>query len=255
MTYPVVKFDILTPCNGDQVAQNIAHARSLGLPEFDDQDLKILHIVANGPSAKLFDPTTPGPTLAVNGAGKLFNPDQPPTYWAVCDPQALVADFFKDPPLHTIYLVASKCDPLVFEMLKGRDVRLWHIDDHPSTKSGCRAVSVASSVTLCVLTLMQRFGFRHFETWGWDACFYDTEHHAGQHVTDFPENTVDLCVGAIAITDDATGETKYDGGRWFRTTSTWAAEGQDAVIQTHYADYTLTVHGDGLIKALLEARA
>jgi hypothetical protein len=287
MSYPRVAFEILVPCNGDELAANIAHALSLGLPEFDDAPLKTLSVIANGPSATLYDFDAPGPTLALNGALKLFTDrGKAPTYWACCDPQALVADFLTDPPMSTIYLVASKCHPLVFQMLQGRDVRLWHIDDHPMVKEGHRAVSVASSVTLCAMTLMSRFGFRHFETYGWDACFYGTEHHAGQHVCDYPENTVSVSVGATQVTIPPSRSPtplesllskvalainrfavwlsnlkpipqptqSFEGGREFLTTSTWAAEAQDATIQLHYADTTVNINGDGMVKAIIGSK-
>lgn len=250
----MVQFQINVPCDSDRLAANIAHAMSLGLSEMDDTALKSLTIIANGPSAKLFDINSPGDTLAVNGALKLFTDQgKAPTYWACCDPQALVADFLIDPPTQTIYLVASKCDPLVFQMLQGRDVRLWHIDDHPLTKSGHRAVAVASSVTLCVMSLMRQIGYRNFETYGWDACFEGLEQHAGEFIEDYPEGTIDLCVGATVTTAED-GSQSHEGGRWFKTTSTWAAEAQDAIIQTHYSDYRVTVNGDGLIRAMLAAK-
>jgi hypothetical protein len=272
MTYPRVAFDIITPANADALGANIAHARSLGLPQADDAEIKTLNIIANGPSATLYDFDAPGDTLAVNGALKHFTDrGKAPTFWACCDPQALVADFLTDPPLHTIYLIASKCHPLVFQMLQGRDVRLWDIDDHPATKEGCRAVAVASSVTLCIQTLMSRpggiFGYRHFEIYGWDACFGEgLEHHAGQHSETRPDNYVQVTVGASVVPPPQIPawllerhrfpdlRERYVGGRTFETSHTWAAEAQDAVLLTHYADYSVNLHGDGLVKAILESR-
>lgn len=291
MTLSPVGFQIIVPHGEDTISAHIAHALSLGLPEFDDGPLKTLSVIANGPSASLYDFDTPGPTLALNGALKLFTDrGKAPTYWACCDPQALVADFLVNPPLETVYLVASKCHPLVFQMLQGRDVRLWHIDDHPMVKTGHRAIPVASSVTLCAISLMARvYGVRHFETYGWDACFNGTEHHAGQHINedDYPDNTVSVSVGATQITTppkrpptplesllNATAlrinrfavwlaqlkpipqpTQGFEGGTDYLTTSTWAAEAQDATVLSHYADYTINVNGDGMVSAILASRA
>lgn len=291
MTLSQVSFDIQTPATDDTLGAHIAHALSLGLPECDDQPLKTLTVIANGPSASLYDFDSSGPTLALNGALKLFTDrGKAPTYWACCDPQALVADFLIDPPLSTIYLVASKCHPLVFQMLQGRDVRLWHIDDHPMTRTGVRAVAVASSVTLCAISQLSQLsrieGYRHFETYGWDACFNGTEDHAGHHVEDFPDNTVSVAVGATPVTLpprkatwlewslNATGlalnrfaiwlsqlkpipqpSQSFEGGREFMTTTTWAAEAQDATVQLHYSEYSVNINGDGLIKAILASRS
>lgn len=253
MTLPVVQFDIHPPHSADVIATHIAHSTSLGLLEADEAPLKTLTIIANGPSSKGIDlKAIKGDTLAVNGALKLFT-DQglAPTYWAACDPQALVADFLTEPPLHTIYLVASKCHPLIFDMLRGRDVRLWHVNDHPIpllNGEARRSVMCASSVTLCAMTLMRKLGYRHFETYGWDACFYGMAHHASDaELEAFPEGTIDLNVGGEMV------DGEISGGRWYKTTTTWAAEAQDAVVQTHHADYDVTVYGEGLIRAILDS--
>lgn len=268
MNYPTVQFSIVTPCDGDELGANIAHARSLGLPAADADPIRTLTVVANGPSARLFNPLIRTDTLAVNGALKLFtDAGTYPTYWACCDPQALVADFLIDAPEETIYLVASKSSPLVFQMLADRDVRVWDVDDHPTSK-GPRSVACASSVTLVAMQLMRdAFGYRAFETYGWDGCFNGTEHHAGQHSDTRPDNFVQVTVGATLIPAPVmpqwmiergfrfmNNQPHYEGGRTFDTTSTWAAEAQDAVVQMHYASYSVRIHGDGLIKAILESR-
>lgn len=269
MTYPTVIFDIQTPANADEIGANIAHARSLGLPDADADPIRTLHVVANGPSAKLFDVARNVDTLAVNGAIKLFtDAGGYPTYWACCDPQALVADFLINQPEETIYLVASKCSPLVFQMLQDRDVRIWDIDDHPTSK-GPRSVACASSVTLVAMQLMRdAFGYRAFETWGWDACFNGTEHHAGQHYAERPDNYTQITVGVRPVQPPNLPqwllerhrfpdmEVTYDttGCRTFETTTTWAAEAQDANIQLQFASYSVTIHGDGLVKAIIGSR-
>lgn len=248
-----VQFEIHPPVDDGTIAANIAHALSLNLPEADAQPLRCLTIIANGPSAR--DAPLDGETLALNGALSLFiNSNRLPTYWAVCDPQELVADFLPDnPPMTITYLVASKCHPRVFAKLKGRDVRLWHIDDHP-LPDRTRAVPVASSVTLCVMSVMRRLGYRHFYLHGWDAC-YDCPalgvvlHHASEPgLKSDPPETVTVFVGAEQ-SEDGEG---FTGGRPFKTSRTWAAEAQDAMFQLQVADYSVTIHGDGMIKARWE---
>lgn len=258
MTIGNVSFEIHTPLDGERIADHIAHACSLGLPEADSAPLKHLTIIANGPSARLFDVRRAGcnhheepiDTLAVNGALKLFTDQgQAPTYWACCDPQELVADFIPDdPPRNTTYLVASKAHASVFRKLRDRDLRLWHINDHPIPQ-GRRAVACASSVTLCALSLMRgAFGYRVFDTYGWDACYEGLQHHASERpLAELPQGTVHLKVGTTVVDDE------FVGGRSFYTTTTWAAEAQDAMIQLHHSDYQVNIHGDGLIKAIRES--
>lgn len=248
MSLAEVQFEILTPCDAETVQANIAHALSLDLPEADAEPLKRLTIIANGPSAR--EAPLHGPTLAVNGALSLFmNTGRLPTYWAACDPQELVADFLPArPPKAITYLVASKCHPKVFEKLRGCDVRLWHIDDQPLPED-TRAVPVASSVTLCITSLMRRLGYRAFDFYGWDGCYEEiasgviAHHGSDATLSRYPEDTLTVFVGATATAEG------FTGGRPFRTTRTWAAEAQDAMLQLQMGDYEVTIHGDGFIKA------
>ncbi len=251
MSLAAVEFVIQTPVVDDIILSNIAHSAALGLQMADRAPIAELMIVANGPSASLAPLHADVATLAVNGSLKLFT-DQglAPTYWACCDPQEHVADFIPDnPPESTIYLVATKCHPRVFEKLKNRKVETWHINDYPSP-FGHRSVRCASTVTLTIQTLMRYRGYRKFDVYGWDACYAvldsgEIQHHASDKpLPDYPEGTLDLCVGAQEVDGEMVG------GRWFKTTRTWAAEAQDAVIQLHHADYETRVHGDGLIKAM-----
>lgn len=232
----VIEFAIQTPLDGEKIARHIAHAKALGLPEADGRPLRTLRVVAAGPSAR--DAPLDGPTLALNGALSTFTAKGlAPTWWAACDPQERVADFLSHTPESTTYLVASKCHPAVFEVLKGRDVRVWHIDDHPVFG---RAVSSAVSVTLTAMSLMARLGWRRFEVWGWDGCFQGGAHHAGAiYDEDAPENIVTLEIGERA----------------FCTTPTWAAEAKDAEAQLSIFDWMgieVDIKGGGMIAALRE---
>lgn len=273
-----VNFVVETPCR-DEVPGNIEHALSLGLPEADAEPLKRLTIIANGPSAK--DAPLDGETVALNGALKLFfNTGRVPTYWAACDPQRDYVLEFLDVPLskETIYYVGTKCHPDVFKRLEGYDVRLWHISDYPAPKP-IRAVPTGCSVTLVALGLFRRLGYRAFDVWGWDGCYVDGEHHAAPTADYSTENDLSVTIGATQISYPRTLdgveahrwktmkgiakklgldvpeplETKTEGGRVFQTTKTWTLEAQDAVTMLSFADYApdVTVHGDGMIKALL----
>lgn len=231
----IVSFDIQTPVDSSVVRDQVLLSRNRGIREADDGN-RWLNIVANGPSAK--DQDYFGNTLALNGALSLFPEDRPPTYWAACDPQPLVADFIgKDPPLFTQYLVASKCHSSVFEALEHRNVKLWHIND--CDLAGPRTVPCAVSVTLCAMMLMQRLGYRRFEIYGWDCCLgEDGSHHAGASVAP-AANTIDLEVG----------------DKIFKTNSVWAAEAQDAmgiIPVLEWCGVEVNIHGNSMIQAIRE---
>lgn len=197
-----------------------------------------INIIASGPSA-LLAPFRSAPTLSLNNSLKLFaDRDTEPTYWAACDPQELVASFIPDePPKNTTYLVASKCHPSVFDKLKDRKVLVWHVDDCGKDQlEGRIAIPTAVSITLCALNLSRLLGYADMNVWGWDGCYIDGKDHAVLQPHD-PTNDV-----TVTFPDERT----------FNTTHTWAAEAQDAVNQMQVAGYRVNVHGNGMIKAMLQ---
>lgn len=228
--YPArVEFETKTPVTDEQVERNVAHALSLGLPEADAEPLPLLRVIANGPSA--LQAPLDGPTLALNGALALF--PQGPTFWAACDPQPLVAEFLENPPTGTIYYVASKCHPNVFDALKDRNVRLWHPSDYDVP--GKRQSRHATTITLTAPALFRRLGWRRFEFWGWDACTMAGKHHAIER-GDLP----DQIVASIK-------------GREFHTRHAWALEAKEAEFILQIADYEWEIKGDGMIAAYMAA--
>lgn len=241
----VAGFTALLPVNDDlcraQVAENLAR----GFPDIMGPR-RHLTVIANGPSARHVDlRAIKGPTLAVNGALKLFlNQGIAPTFWAACDPQASVADFIPDdPPRRTIYLLASKCHPSVFEKLANRDARVWSLTDYPAPE--CVRIATASSITMSGMWLMARapgFAFTDFDTHGWDGCFMDGQHHAsGGAASGGPELNLtypDEVIDGVLVP-----------GKTFPTTKTWVAEqhGATAFFQLiKYFDLRIAVHGDGM---------
>lgn len=223
----LINFDVQVPYDDDTLQARVSENLERRLPEVQwepDRD-ETLTIIANGPSAIHWQ--ADGPTLALNNALRLLKP----TYWAGCDPQPIMASFVENAPEETTYFVASKCHADVFDALRGKDIRLWHIgDSHP------QGVPTACSITLTAMSLFRMMGYRKFRTWGWDGCYLDGKDHAvGQ-----PHNRNDITVHV----DDQT----------FHTTTTWACEAQDACNQLAYADYEVEVMGGGMIGAILKAR-
>lgn len=240
----VIDFSYTLPVDDATCQDQVQKALARGIPSAVER--RKLTIIANGPSAKLADLAgIKGPTLALNGAIKLFM-DQglSPTYWAACDPQAVVANFLPDkPPSETIYLVASKCHPKVFDKLTGQNIWLWHISDHKA-KGGWH-IAPSSSVTITACWLMTRLGFTDFEFWGWDGCFMDGKHHASNNDDWSAIPILSLNYGG-KIED---GE--VIGGRTFSTTRTWAAEGKAAeqfFQLAEYFDIGLKINGDGMFE-------
>jgi len=233
-----VEFDVHLPVSDRQLLANVRHALSLGLPELRDFEYPwngALNVIASGPSAR--KAPLDGKTLALNGAMRVFTQaHRAPTYWAACDPQELVADFLTEAPESTIYLVASRCHPSVFERLKGRNVVLWHLCENATyALTADRApVSSACSITLCAFEVMARLGWRGFETWGWDGCYVDGESHAVAQPT----------AGDVTV---------QNGEKTFRTTTNWLNEAKDASLALNGFPFPIHVHGGGMIGEILKS--
>jgi hypothetical protein len=249
---PVI-FQQHAPAGADQLVRNVRHALSLGLPELRDFEYpreETLSIIANGPSAR--EAPLEGVTLALNGALRLFTDrGLAPTFWAACDPQPLVAEFLKDAPEDTVYLVASKCDPSVFQALVGRRVVLWHVHEEATAPLFTTSrIAPGVSITICAFELMARLGYRAFETWGWDGClFEDREQHA------IPQAAINADLILIFRKPGSTAEPTEDaqeGDRVFHTSRTWAHEAEDAVQALRGFPFDVTIHGGGYIGAFLE---
>lgn len=226
----VIHFDIKTPLNDGILLNHIAHARTLGLPDAVPQADKTLTVIAGGPSAWLAPQD--GPTLALNGALRVC---KRPTYYAACDPQKEVAQFLTEAPDETVYYMASKCHPDVFDSLKGKDVRLWDVGD--LVPGG---IPTAVSITLTALNLFIRLGWRKFNVYGWDGCYKDGRDHA------VPQHHVGDNITLLA------------GDRSFETTTTWAAEAEDAMYLLPLYEFMgieVNIHGDSMIQAIREFKA
>lgn len=229
-----IEFKVRTPVGERRMRKNIGWSRRryADLPEGDER-CSTLNIIASGPSALEAPLEHLGPTMALNGALRLFSErGLSPTWWAGCDPQAHMADFVRDPPPSTIYLCASKLDRAVFHRLRERQVRLWHLDDVEVDFPW--SIPTATTITLVSLGLAARLGFRRVDVWGWDGCYLDGRDHAVPQIHR-REHEVTICVGHEE----------------FQTTGTWALEAQEAVHVIGNFPGRVCIHGPGMIGAIM----
>lgn len=223
----------IVPCNDKTCMEQMAVNILRGLPEALPPRKK-LRIIANGPSALDVDlRAIKAHTLALNGSIKLFA-DQgvAPTYWCACDPQECVADFIPDnPPEETVYLLASKLHPKVFEKLKNRRVEVFHVGDYKVSDK--QHIVCAATITLCATWLMHRRSrYSDFEYDGWDGCLLKGKHHA----------SVD------EIREEAEVTATWDGIP-FPSSKSWLAElqaAQEFFAVAEYFDMNIKINGDGL---------
>jgi hypothetical protein len=234
----LVQFDIRTPLDDVAIRAHIQSALSRELTEVEvaAPRKERLTIVANGPSA-LAAPLRRSPTLAVNNALRLFvDRGLAPDFWIASDPQECVAEFLRDAPRETVYLVASKCHPRVFDALRDRRVVLWHCAE-PATLDllvGRLVIQTSITVTLCALNLMPVLGYHQLETWGWDGCYLAGRDHAASQ----PHHADDITI-------------HLGPKRQFASTKSWAAEAQEAVRLFQGTPRHVKIRGGGMIGAIL----
>ena len=235
----MIQFQVNVPLDDDTLIAHVKHALSLGLPELRDFEYSwdgTLKVIASGPSARQADLS--GKTAAINGALRLFaERDVAPTYWIACDPQEKVVEFLGAIPEETVYLVASKCHPAVFERLKNRNVVLWHVHDEATWPliADRYPVSRGVSVTICAFEVWARLGWRKFDIWGWDGCIMDGKANV------IPQ---DNGGGEIMVHVD---------DRKFLSTTVWALEAQDATMWLRGFPFPIHIHGGGLTGAILRS--
>jgi Protein of unknown function DUF115 len=112
-----------------------------------------------------------------------------PTYAVVCDPDPVMANYVRKPNKATSYMIASQCDPLVFDALEGHDVTQWHCwpigegDDAAKEylqehTPGWVAIGGGCTVGLRALTMAMMMGYTEMHFFGFDSCMIEDDHHA-----------------------------------------------------------------------------
>jgi hypothetical protein len=178
--------------NDERHAQMLqAHGQMLKKrPKFND---KWASIVCYGPSLADTWKLIKRPIVTVSGAHDyLVRRGIVPDFHVDCDPREHKAQMLQNPQAKTIYLMATVCHPKYWEVLKGRQVRLWHLingDDletvawvmqnHPEGANSM--IGGGSSVGQRAMNVMAALGYRRFNIHGMD-CSFTTDRHAGAHL-------------------------------------------------------------------------
>lgn len=241
-----------TKCNTSAsiVRANIATNRQRDVPRLHELPMygkyrhgETIAIVGGGPSLNdTLDELTKIETVMVCGSAHDYVVAQglSPRYAVMCDADKSEADFITRPLHSCTYLVASCCDPSVFDALAGYDVVMWDNDqgDHEIFGADARhAIQGGCTVTLKAINIAIMLGYigrHHF--FGFDSSFTDAEYAYGGN----PTNGRPLLVKV--------------SGRIFSSTTGWLAQAanfRDMVLaMPHF--FTPTVHGDGLIAAMIQ---
>lgn len=203
-----------------------------------------LHVVAGGSSVVVTVDDIDGDICAINGAHDwLIIRGIIPRYALFLDWADIVYKGVT-PRDDVIYLCGSQCHPLAFEVLKGKDVRVWHTGaQREMLPVGSRVYGGGPNATQRVIPVLYEYGYREFHFHGVDACFYGGDTHVYDHVS----------TGTAA---EKTISVNY-AGRDFLTNPGWLCQAQQfEKFLGIYAEWQskgvleridIKVHGDGLI--------
>ena len=159
-------------------------------PKFNN---KWASIVCYGPSLADTWRLIKRPIVTVSGAHDyLVKRGIVPDFHVDCDPREHKARMLQNPQSKTTYLMATVCHPKYWEVLKGHNVRLWHLingDDletvawvlqnHPQGANSM--IGGGSSVGQRARNVMAALGYRRLNVHGMD-CSFTTDRHAGAHL-------------------------------------------------------------------------
>lgn len=231
----------------------IAGATRRGLPEFAPSVIThdgTLVVVGSGPSLpamteEIRAERVQGRTiLAVNGAHDfLCEQAIVPDLFVTVDPRDLRHNLKHKNP-QTVYLLASRAAPEVFDHLSDCRVMLWHSfgkEDEVEAAKGAGArliIGGGSTSGLRAIALGYMLGFRKFVLYGFDSC------NDAQGRKRFDSGTGGITTEVIV------------GGRTFTCNMAMAAQANEFQSATYgwLPDIHLEAKGDGLIAAILAER-
>jgi hypothetical protein len=244
----------------DRIIANVETNIRLGLPQvkpYPPQARPAL-ICGGGPSLEhefedLRDRWWKGDALIpVNGAySYLIDKNLRPSAAVLVDARPFNARFFEYDVPGCRYLIASQCDPTVFEMLEGRDVSIFHMATHTEEEEEILSgyygdgkyvvAACGSTVTLNALSVTRILGFQFAHVYGFDSCFMDGRDHA----YDQPENSRDRQINV------------HCAGRDFKCAPWMLKQAEDFMDMVHHQGemFNLNVHGDGLIAHIMQTGA
>lgn len=237
----------------DGIRANISSALARTLPELVPALVSHdgpLVCVGSGPSMPSFIDAIKAerergrPILAVKGAHDyLCQQGVPPDLWICVDPRDR-SNLLTEVNHHTTYLISSRCDPSMFETLKDAHVILIHCyaeeEPHPEF-NGKFLLGGGSTSGLRGITAGYVMGFRNFILYGYDSCLspdQQTKRFTGEAPD--PKRLIDVIVG----------------GRRFWCNGALAQQAKE--FQDYYGvleRFHVESHGDGLITAIVAARA
>lgn len=175
--------------SSDVVRANIRSALERGLRQVEmcAHHKHTLSIMGGGPSLADTYQDARGVLCAINKAHDfLIEHEVVPRLCCLLDPMPILAESFT-PHKGVTYLVASMCDPVVFDKLEGHDVRLWHarqadqIEIEDLLPPDSLVIPGGSNAGTRMIELGDVLGFKDIHLHGFDSSFRNGSHHAYEH--------------------------------------------------------------------------
>jgi hypothetical protein len=249
---------------------NVAHNIRLGYPQVRPFDLnqETAIIVCGGPSLahterELVEAVwNGGKVCAVNGAYQwCIDRNIKPSAAIMLDAREFNARFFATPVEGCRYLLAGQCHPKAFEVCKDRDLYIWHACGCEGEEALLRefyfgnfyAVDIGVTAGIRAITLLRMLGFCSMEIFGLDSCWFGDEHHAYEQT----ENDKDRRLKAYLRPRGRDAEYRDDKAKMFWC-SGWHIKQAHTfldLIRKRGDMFRLSIHGDGLLAAIMQAGA
>jgi uncharacterized Rossmann fold enzyme len=168
------------------------------------------------------------------------------------------AAFVREPPQGVRYLIASQCDPSVFDALADQNVLVWHnmsVGMEPLFEPHVLAmmrgdegakpmvlVPGGGTVGLRAICLAWLSGYRKIHVYGMDGSFRDNAHHAYPQALNDGDRPLEVQLGP--------NSKRYRCAPWMVRQ---AHEFHDAYTQLSTEGVSIVVHGEGLIPDMARA--
>jgi SAM-dependent methyltransferase len=243
----------------DEVRANVRHNIAQGYTQavpHETNDVEVM-IVGGGPSLagqvetirKLREAGVK--LICLNGAHDwCLDNGITPSALIMVDARPFNARFTRRPVPACKYMLASQCDPSVFEGIPHDQVLLWHTTaemiqaelNAQYTDEIWYGVPGGSTVLLRAIPLLRMLGFKKYHLFGCDSCLSEAEAH---HAYSQPENDGPVVTPLIV------------GGRIFKCHPWMVAQAQEFMdlIKVLGNEFELEMYGDGLLTHILNTGA
>ena len=251
-----LKVETHTIIDAEHLAKNITANLGRPLPRFVQYSglgvikNEPLAIVAAGPSLnQTIDRVRDFKNVLVCGSAHdhLVRLGVVPTYALVCDGGKEDKGNLSLPQQETLYLIASQCDPGLFEHLKDYNVEMWHyrgqaapnVEAEIELLNGEPSLAWGSTVTVVSISIAMMLGYQHLHFFGFDSCYgdYGIAHHCCEISGSLEYQKVPVKIGEKTFISDLS--LAEQASQFFR------------FVESQRQFFHSTIYGDGLIAEMV----